>query len=119
MDHPKPKGRLHLYIMCKQLFVCFSPDYEKIRAAVFWLRYISVVYGLLFVGCTVTSAMTTYYASSILTWPFNSVSGIWTGLMVCMQTFHLTRPLDKGAKIKIIYLFLNQNICCVCLKEPS
>ena len=30
----------------------------------------------------------------------------------------LYRPLVKSAYQKIIYLFLNQNICCGCSKEP-
>ena len=29
------------------------------------------------------------------------------------------RPPDKSALLKIILLFLNQNICCGYLKEPS
>ena len=28
-------------------------------------------------------------------------------------------PHDKNEYLKIIFLFLNQNICCGCSKEPS
>ena len=35
------------------------------------------------------------------------------------ETNNLTRPTDKSAYQKIIFLFLNQNRCCGYSKEPS
>ena len=35
------------------------------------------------------------------------------------ETHIISRPPDKGVYRKIIFLFLNQNICCGYSKEPS
>ena len=37
----------------------------------------------------------------------------------CHMTSSNTRPPDKSVYLKIIFLFLNQNICCGYSKEPS
>ena len=51
-----------------------------------------------------------------------SLDAFWGFKMILFKSGGVevsTRPPDKSVLLKFIFLFLNQDICCGCSKEPS
>lgn len=84
----------------------------NVEDILFVTRAVSVAYGLAALACTCAGGFTLYYAAPVITYPFASGSGIWTGVftfvifILGIKTVNGYEPnYPQSSKGKVIALY--------------